>query len=93
MVPGQPTTLEIDVVPADAVIQPGHRLRLDVYAMSFPRYLALGPLLHDTQILLEHIQLDPSAPSFVNVPPSTTPDSVTLTIRGAGGVDEGTDTA
>ncbi|MGN7134484.1 CocE/NonD family hydrolase [Rhodococcoides corynebacterioides] len=68
VVPGQPTTVDINLLPTDAVIQPGHRLRLDVYAASVPRYLPLGPMLVDSGLAPQHIQLDPSRPSFVNVP-------------------------
>ncbi|WP_371830120.1 CocE/NonD family hydrolase [Rhodococcoides kroppenstedtii] len=68
VVPGEPTTVDIGLLPTDAVIQPGHRLRLDVMAASVPRYLPLGPMLADSGLAPQHIQLDPTRPSFVNVP-------------------------
>lgn len=68
VVPGQPTQLDVSLLPTDAVLQPGHRLRIDVYASSIPRALPLGPMLHDSGLAPQHLELDPSAPSFVSVP-------------------------
>ncbi len=71
-VPGQPTQLDIRLIPTDAVLQPGHRLRVDVFASNFPKGLPLGPILFDTALRPQHLQLDPNAPSFVNIPLSRT---------------------
>ncbi|WP_223885180.1 CocE/NonD family hydrolase [Nocardia colli] len=72
LVPGQPTVLDVGVNPVDAVLQPGHRLRVNVFASNFPRGFLPPPLLFDGGILNsvapQHLLLDPSAPSFVNVP-------------------------
>ena len=68
VVPGEVTTVDINMLPTDAVLQPGHRLRVDVYAASVPRYLALGPMLADSQLKPQHIELAADRPSFVNVP-------------------------
>ncbi|WP_460717642.1 CocE/NonD family hydrolase [Nocardia heshunensis] len=67
-VPGVPVTLDIALTPIDAVLQPGHRLRVDVYASNFPK--ALPPLifLADSGLKPEHVRLDPDAPSWVNMP-------------------------
>ena len=70
-VPGQPTPLDIAVIPTDAVLQPGHRLRIDVFAGNFPKSLALRPLLNATQLAPQHLDLDPATPSFVNLPTNT----------------------
>ncbi|WP_433578504.1 CocE/NonD family hydrolase [Nocardia brasiliensis] len=67
-VPGQPTVLDIGLVATDAVLQPGHRLRIDVYASNFPRGLPMGPALVDSRLAPQHLQLDPAEPSFVNIP-------------------------
>ncbi|MFQ6331198.1 CocE/NonD family hydrolase C-terminal non-catalytic domain-containing protein [Nocardia sp. CWNU-33] len=32
--PGEPTILEIGLAATDGVLQPGHRLRIDIYATS-----------------------------------------------------------
>ncbi|MFD6857990.1 CocE/NonD family hydrolase [Rhodococcus sp. NPDC060086] len=68
VVPGQPTQLDISMLPTDAILQPGHRIRIDVYASSIPRSLPLGPMLHDSKLAPQHVELDPSTPSFVTLP-------------------------
>ncbi|MEV0356663.1 CocE/NonD family hydrolase [Nocardia sp. NPDC050697] len=67
-VPGEPTTLDIALPATEAVLQPGHRLRVDVYAGNFPKGLPILPMLVDTGLLPQHVQLDPTRPSFLNVP-------------------------
>ncbi|WP_425569963.1 CocE/NonD family hydrolase [Rhodococcus olei] len=67
-VPGQPTVLDVNMLPTDAVLAPGHRLRVDVYALSAPRYLPLGPMRVDSGLRPQHLQLDPAQPSFVTFP-------------------------
>ncbi|WP_238846283.1 CocE/NonD family hydrolase [Nocardia terpenica] len=70
VVPGQPTTIDLALTPTDAILQPGHRLRADVYASNFPKGLPvlLFPFLADTRLQPQHLDLDTAAPSFVNVP-------------------------
>ncbi|MFI1914958.1 CocE/NonD family hydrolase [Nocardia sp. NPDC020380] len=68
LVPGQPTVLDIAVNPVDAVLQPGHRVRIDVYASNFPRGVLLPPLLVESRLAPQHLMLDPDEPSFVNLP-------------------------
>lgn len=36
VVPGQPTTIDFGTYPLDAVLQPGHRLRVSVYSSNYP---------------------------------------------------------
>ncbi|AQA23070.1 hydrolase CocE/NonD family protein [Rhodococcus sp. MTM3W5.2] len=36
VIPGQVTPVDINLVPTDALLKPGHRLRVDVYAASVP---------------------------------------------------------
>ncbi|WP_084654648.1 CocE/NonD family hydrolase [Nocardia altamirensis] len=67
-VPGEPTTLDISMLATDAVLQPGHRLRVDIYASNFPRGMPMGISLADGQLAPQHLQLDPNAPSWVNIP-------------------------
>ncbi|MBF6060122.1 CocE/NonD family hydrolase [Nocardia terpenica] len=67
-VPGQATTLDIALPGTQAVLQPGHRLRIDVFAGNFPKGLPILPMLVDTGLKPEHVQLDPANPSFVNIP-------------------------
>ncbi|MEV6556226.1 CocE/NonD family hydrolase [Nocardia sp. NPDC051756] len=67
-VPGEATTLDIALPATEAILQPGHRLRVDVYAGNFPKGLPILPMLIDTGLKPQHVQLDPNRPSFVNVP-------------------------
>ncbi|GAB2730774.1 CocE/NonD family hydrolase [Nocardia thraciensis] len=67
-VPGEATTLDIALPATEAVLRPGHRLRVDVFAGNFPKGLPILPMLIDTGLKPQHVQLDPNAPSFVNIP-------------------------
>ncbi len=67
-VPGEVTELNIALPATQAVLAPGHRLRVDVFAGNFPKGLPIAPMLADTGLEPEHLQLDPNAPSFVNIP-------------------------
>ncbi|MGY2063688.1 CocE/NonD family hydrolase C-terminal non-catalytic domain-containing protein, partial [Nocardia gipuzkoensis] len=66
--PGVPVTVDIALTPTDAVLHPGHRLRVDVYASNFPKGVPPLPILVDSGLRPEHLRLDPDAPSWVNVP-------------------------
>ncbi|WP_342213723.1 CocE/NonD family hydrolase [Nocardia wallacei] len=66
--PGQPVALDIGLNPTEAVLQPGHRLRIDVYAANFPKGVPALPMLLETGLKPQHIQLDPAAPSYATVP-------------------------
>lgn len=68
VVPGEETTLDIPLSGTEAILQPGHRLRVDVFAGNFPKGLPILPMLLDTGLRAQHVQLDPNRPSFVNVP-------------------------
>ncbi|MFR9753800.1 CocE/NonD family hydrolase [Nocardia sp. 004] len=67
-VPGEATTLDIALPATEAILKPGHRLRVDVYAGNFPKGLPILPMLVDTGLRPQHLQLDPNRPSFVNIP-------------------------
>lgn len=71
VVPGQPTALDIGLTATDAILQPGHRLRVDVFASNLPKGMLLRPLLNASELKPQHLVLDPTAPSFVNVPVGT----------------------
>ena len=66
--PGKPVTLDVGLLPTEARIPAGHRLRIDVFAMNMPRGLPLRPLLNESGLKPQHIMLDPAQPSFVNLP-------------------------
>ncbi|MGK8520801.1 CocE/NonD family hydrolase [Nocardia asteroides] len=67
-IPGEVTTLDIALPATEAILQPGHRLRVDVYAGNFPKGLPILPMLIDTGLRPQHLELDPNRPSFVNIP-------------------------
>ncbi|MFQ6398434.1 CocE/NonD family hydrolase [Nocardia sp. KC 131] len=67
-VPGVETTLDIALPATEAILKPGHRLRVDVFAGNFPKGLPVLPMLLDTGLKPQHVQLDPNRPSFVNIP-------------------------
>ncbi|WP_063043026.1 CocE/NonD family hydrolase [Nocardia pseudovaccinii] len=68
IVPGQPTVIDIGMFATDGVLQPGHRLRVDIFAGNFPSSLPLRPLLNESGLKPQHIELDPNQPSWVNIP-------------------------
>ncbi|GAB11791.1 putative hydrolase [Gordonia araii NBRC 100433] len=60
-----PVAIDIDLVPTDAVIDTGHRLRVDVYAASLPRFLTLVPDLIKARSRKQRLVLDPDHPSYL----------------------------
>ncbi|TWS20758.1 CocE/NonD family hydrolase [Tsukamurella asaccharolytica] len=67
VVPGETIELDIDVVPTDALLEEGHRLRVDVYAGSVPRYLATVPDLLKTRFGKQTVLFSPDRPSYVSL--------------------------
>nr|WP_245551676.1 CocE/NonD family hydrolase [Gordonia hirsuta] len=63
--PDEPVRIDVDLVPTDAVLQPGHRLRVDVYAASLPRYLTIVPDLIKARGRRQQLVLDPNKPSYL----------------------------
>lgn len=61
----EPVRIDIDLVPTDAVLAPGHRLRVDVYAASLPRYLTIVPDLIKARGRRQQLVLDPGKPSYL----------------------------
>ncbi|AHH16163.1 putative peptidase [Nocardia nova SH22a] len=66
--PGQPVGLDIAVIPTQARLQIGHRLRIDLFASDAPKSMPFRPMLNDSELKPQHLRLDPNAPSFVNLP-------------------------
>ncbi|MFM1728086.1 CocE/NonD family hydrolase [Prescottella soli] len=66
--PGVPLVLDIGLGGTEANIAPGHRLRVDISAASFPRYLPMLPDLQATGLKPQRLLIDPANPNFVNVP-------------------------
>ncbi|MFI9505551.1 CocE/NonD family hydrolase [Nocardia sp. NPDC052566] len=71
IVPGVATQLDVGLAPTDAILQPGHRLRVDIFASNLPKGVPIRPFLDATELKPQHLQLDPAVPSFVNVPIGT----------------------
>ncbi|BDH59622.1 hypothetical protein MTP03_45610 [Tsukamurella sp. PLM1] len=67
VVPGETIELDIDVVATDALLDEGHRLRVDVYAGSVPRYLVTVPDLLKTRFGRQTVLLSPDRPTYVSV--------------------------
>lgn len=63
--PDEPVRIDVDLVPTDAVLEPGHRLRVDVYAASFPRYLTVVPDLIKARGRRQRLVLDERHPSYL----------------------------
>ncbi|WP_414731697.1 CocE/NonD family hydrolase [Williamsia sp.] len=71
--PHVPVDLDIDLVPTDAILEPGHRLRVDVYAASLPRFLAVLPDLIKAGFRTQKIELDPFHQSYLTFQAVGTP--------------------
>ena len=63
--PDEPVRIDVDLVPTDAVLKTGHRLRIDVYAASMPRYLTIVPDLIKARGRRQQLVLDPNKPSYL----------------------------
>ncbi|WP_442348366.1 CocE/NonD family hydrolase [Gordonia sp. (in: high G+C Gram-positive bacteria)] len=66
--PGSKQYLDIGMLGTDALLKPGHRLRVSVYAFNAPRATSFGPISHDSRLKPEHVLLNPHAPSWLTVP-------------------------
>ncbi|MBT0565887.1 CocE/NonD family hydrolase [Williamsia sp. CHRR-6] len=62
-----PLPIDVDLVPTDAVIEIGHRLRVDIYAGSVPRYLTVVPDLIRAHGRKQELVLDPDHPSYLTL--------------------------
>lgn len=65
--PGEAIELDIDLVPTDAILEPGHRLRVDIYAGSFPRFLSVIPDIRRIRRRPQRLVLDPLRPSYLTL--------------------------
>lgn len=63
--PHSPVDLDIDLVPTDAIIEEGHRLRINIYAASMPRFLAVVPDLIKSGWRSQKLVLDPYHQSYL----------------------------
>ncbi|MDL9936602.1 CocE/NonD family hydrolase [Gordonia sp. ABSL1-1] len=66
--PGATQFLDIGALGTDALLAPGHRLRVSVYAFNAPRAVSFGPVSRDSGLKPEHVLIDPAQPSWISVP-------------------------
>ncbi|WOC11892.1 Cocaine esterase [Gordonia sp. MP11Mi] len=64
---GSSHTVDIGLLPTDALLKPGHRLRVSIYAFNAPRAISFGVISRDTGLRPEHVVIDPAHPSWVTV--------------------------
>lgn len=67
VVPEVPTILEIPLFATDAVLEPGHRLRIDILAGAPPRYLPTLRDLARTRLTRQTVLIDREQPSFLTL--------------------------
>lgn len=67
VVPNVPTILEIPLFATDAVLEPGHRLRIDILAGAPPRFLPTLPDLARTRLARQTVLIDREQPSFLTL--------------------------
>lgn len=65
---GHAIELDIDLLTTEAVIESGHRLRIDVFATDAPRLLPILPDLLGTRGRAQDIVIDVEHPSYLVVP-------------------------
>ncbi|WP_328812102.1 CocE/NonD family hydrolase [Rhodococcus sp. NBC_00297] len=68
VVPGEPIVLDIELLSTEAVLHPGHRLRLDIFAADAPRFVPILPDRLRTRWRAQDVDLDPTDPSFITLP-------------------------
>ncbi|GAA0996275.1 CocE/NonD family hydrolase [Nocardiopsis tropica] len=66
--PGQVVPLDIGTHAVSAVLKPGHRLRVDVFALNLIKAMTVGPVTAETQLRPQHVLIDPKQPSYLVVP-------------------------
>ncbi|ADG76990.1 Peptidase S15 OS=Tsukamurella paurometabola (strain ATCC 8368 / DSM / CCUG 35730 / CIP 100753/ JCM 10117 / KCTC 9821 / NBRC 16120 / NCIMB 702349 / NCTC 13040) OX=521096 GN=Tpau_0347 PE=4 SV=1 [Tsukamurella paurometabola] len=66
--PGQVVPLDIGTHAVSAVLKPGHRLRVDVFALNLIKAMTVGPVTAETQFRPQHVLIDPKQPSYLVVP-------------------------
>ncbi len=68
--PGETVPLDIGTHGTDAYLAPGHRLRVDVFALNLIKGMSLGPVTQASGLRPEHLVIDPARPSYLVVPSS-----------------------
>lgn len=65
--PGQVVQLDIGTRAVSAILKPGHRLRVDVFALNLIKSMTVGPVTSETLFRPQHIVIDPKQPSYLVV--------------------------
>lgn len=68
VVPGDSIVLDIELLSTEAVLHPGHRLRLDIFAADAPRFVPILPDRLRTRWRAQDVAIDPENPSFITLP-------------------------
>jgi putative CocE/NonD family hydrolase len=68
VVAGETETLNVEIFPTDAVIEPGHRLRLVLTHGDVPHMLAATPDALNSIGAVDSVHIDPTRPSFLTLP-------------------------
>jgi uncharacterized protein len=68
VVAGETETLNVEIFPTDAVIEPGHRLRLALTHGDVPHMLAAAPDALNSLGAVDSVHIDPAQPSFLTLP-------------------------
>lgn len=66
--PGTAVQLELGTHATDALLAPGHRLRVSISALNLLKGIPFGFAAADSRYLPQHIVFDPDTPSWVTVP-------------------------
>ena len=66
--PGQILDVDIPMTATQATLNPGDRIRIDLYSFNFPKAVPLGPNMWSSQLRPQFIEIDPANPSWVNLP-------------------------
>ncbi|WP_250324575.1 CocE/NonD family hydrolase [Williamsia sp. CHRR-6] len=69
--PGQAVQLDIGTHAVSALLKPGHRLRVNVYALNLIKAMTVGPVTATTLLRPQHVLIDPRQPSYLVVPSNT----------------------
>lgn len=65
---GEPTILEIDIPGTDAILESGHRLRVNISAADFPNHIFVLPTLRRLGLKAQHVELTAADPSYLVLP-------------------------
>ncbi|MGX1778623.1 CocE/NonD family hydrolase [Nocardia brasiliensis] len=68
VLPNVPHALDIQAVPTDLILQPGHRLRINILGVNLGPIIPNLPQAIGTALAPQTVHLDPLRPSYVTLP-------------------------